>query len=287
MNLPLLLAFITFIGWGTGDLFTIVSTKKIGANLTVFWVFAIRILLSLLIVSFVPHDIRGITVPLFLFNIFIGVLYVLGNVLVSEAFRVSSAPLVGIIVQAFPALVLVFSVLIFKDPISIRQILFVAIIFLGVGLCSVDLRKLRESKQLFDRGTAIALLSALFLSIYFTFLRIPIQQYGWFIPNVIATACFPIIYLFIRKTKEKFVAPREKKVLFAVLMVGLLIGAGDFALNYGLSIPGGSRIIAPIAGASPILFVVMSYFIFKDKLTKQQVIGIITALAGIVLLTVG
>mgnify|MGYP001592826183 CR=1 FL=1 len=285
MDLPIILGLITFFGWGTGDLFTIAATRRIGANMTTFWIFFISFLLSLLLIPFAPHDVSAITLPLLGLNIFLGILYVSGNVLISEAFRLSSAPLVGIIIQAFPAVVLLLSALLFKDVITSSQFVFIAIIFAGVILCSVNFKKLTQSKKKVDKGTMLALLAMVFLSIYFTFSRITINSYGWFLPNLIATACFPIIYLFIKQRKETFVIPRVRLVWVAVFMVAILIRAGDFALNYGLSLPNASSIVAPIAGASPILFVVLSYFIFKDKVSRQQWVGIITALIGIILLT--
>ncbi|MEK9179657.1 MAG: DMT family transporter [Patescibacteria group bacterium] len=285
MNLPLILASIVFVGWGTGDLFTIVAARRIGANLTVFWVFFSSLILSLILMPFVPHNFQLITFPLLLLNIFLGILYVVGNVLVTEAFRLSSAPLVGIIIQSFPAVVLVLSALFFKDKITTSQAIYTIIIFTGIFLSSVDIRKLLTSQKLIDRGTSIALLAMVCLSIYFTFLRIPINAYGWFLPNFIGNACFPIIYFFLRARKEKFSFPTTIPVLVSVLMVGLLIKAGDFSLNWGLSIPGASSLVAPIAGASPILFVTLSALIFKDKVTKQQVFGILVTLIGIVLLT--
>ncbi len=285
MNLAIILGLITFIGWGTGDLFTIVATRKIGANLTAFWTFFISFLLSLVLFPFVPHGISGITLPLFLFNIFLGILYVSGNVLIVEAFRISSAPLVGIIIQAFPAVVLLLSVLVYGDVITSTQLIFVSLIFLGVFLCSVDLKNLKKSEKIIDKGTGLALIAMVFLSFYFTFTRILINHYGWFLPSFIANACFPLILLLIKRKKEKFLLPKPWKIFLAVSMVAILIKSGDFALNWGLSLPNVSSIVAPIAGAAPILFVVMSYFIFKDKLTRQQVWGIVTTLAGIILLT--
>lgn len=189
------------------------------------------------------------------------------------------------IIQAFPAVVLLLSALIFKDIITPIQMFFIVIIFLGVFLCSVDIKKLLNSEKILDRGTVLALLAMVFLSIYFTFSRILINSYAWFLPSFIATACFPLIYLYMKKNKEKLVVPRELKILLAVFMAGLLIRSGDFALNYGLSLPNASSLVAPIAGASPILFVTLSSLIFKDKLTRQQIAGVLTALTGIILLT--
>jgi drug/metabolite transporter (DMT)-like permease len=286
VNRAILLGLVTFFGWGTGDLFTIVATRKIGATLATFWIFFFGFLLSAILLPVAPHDLTGITLPLLALNIFLGILYVSGNVLVSEAFRLSSAPLVGIIVQAFPAVVLLLSHFVFGDIITPIQSVFIVVIFTGVILCSVDFKSLMASQKLFDKGTLIALLAMVFLSIYFTFSRIPINAYGWYLPNLISTACFPIIILFIRKRKEKMAMPGEFKILFSAFMVGFLIRAGDFALNYGLSLPNSSSVVAPIASASPILFAILSYLIFKDKLNRQQVAGIITTLAGIISLAV-
>lgn len=285
MNLALVLGLVTFIGWGIGDLFTIAATRRIGANLTTFWIFFCSFVLALLFMPFAPHDLTLITWPLLILNIFLGVLLISGNVLISEAFRTSSAPLVGIIIQAFPAVVLVLSAFIYGDIITQSQAIYIGIIFAGVTLCSVDFKRLLSSEKIFDKGTVLALVAMVFLSIFFTFSRILINAYGWFLPSLIATACFPIIYLFVRVRKEKLAVPKLPMVIMAVFMAGLLIRAADFSLNWGLSIPGASSTVAPIAGAAPILFVVMSYLVFKDKLTKQQIIGIGVTLLGIVLLT--
>ncbi|MEK7543995.1 MAG: DMT family transporter [Patescibacteria group bacterium] len=286
MNLALVLALVTFIGWGTGDLFSVVATRKIGATITTFWVFFFSFLLSLLVLPFAPHNIQAITIPLLLLNVFLGILFVSANVLVYEAFRLSSAPLVGIIIQGFPAVVMALSAVVFKDATSLMQWMLAAVVFIGVLLCSVDFQKVFSAKKLMDRGTIIALIAMIFLSIFFTFSRILINAYDWFLPTFIASACFPVIYFFIRKRKEQFILPRDPRIIVALCMGGLLIRSADFALNYGLSIPGASSLVAPISAAAPILFTILSYFIFRDKLTKQQIIGIVITLAGIVALSV-
>src|SRR6266404_1327635 len=113
MNLALLLAFITFLGWGTGDLFTIFAVRKIGTKPTVLWIFIFSFLLSLAALPFFPHNFAAVTIPLLCLNIFLGILFVTGNILVTEAFRIASAPLIGVIIPSFPAVVLVLSSLIY------------------------------------------------------------------------------------------------------------------------------------------------------------------------------
>jgi drug/metabolite transporter (DMT)-like permease len=285
MQLALLLALITFIGWGTGDLFTIVAVRKIGANLTTFWIFFFSFLLSLIVLPFVPHNFELITLPLLLLNIFLGILFVSGNVLVSEAFRISSAPIIGVIVPSVPAVTLLLSTIFFHDRITIQQTISIILVLIGIGLCGANFNEVKKSQKLFDKGAVLALIAIFFFAIFFTFSRVLIVTYGWYLPTFLATACFPIILIFLKRQKEKFTFPKQKKVILATFMVALLIRSGDFAFNYGLSIPNAIGIVAPIANSAPILFVIASYLIFKDKVSKQQIAGIAITLIGIVILT--
>lgn len=172
--MPILLALITYFGWGSGDVFGVYATRKIGAYLTTFYVFIFGFIIASLYVPFALNDLHKITLGLFLLNVLFSTAVLFGNFLLNEAFKRSNASVVGVIVQSFPTIILI--------------------------------------------------LSALFLR------------------------------------------------------------GGDIALNLGIS-SGFASIVAPISGASPTLFVALSYFIFKDKINRQQQIGIGICLIGIVLLS--
>ena len=64
----------------------------------------------------------------------------------------------------------------------------------------------------------------------------------------------------------------------------MLVRVAEFSYNLGIS-KGLVTIVAPIAGANPTLFVVLAFLFLKDPITKQQIIGIITTLIGIALLS--
>ena len=123
MGIAFVLGLIVYIGWGAGDIFGVYATRKLGAYLTTFFVLLFGFLLSSLYIPFALDDLHKITVGLFVINFALGAAYLSGNFLVNEAFRQSSASIVGIIIQSFPAIVLLLSALIFKDPISSKQLL--------------------------------------------------------------------------------------------------------------------------------------------------------------------
>lgn len=287
MEIGIVLGLIPYFGWAIGDIFGIYSSRKVGAYLTTFYVFVFGFLAASLYVPFALNDVQNITIPLLLLNILFGTIVLSGNYMINEAFKISNASIIGIIIQSFLALVIILSWLIFKDPITINQTLWIILIFFGVTLCTINIKDIKTGHFLRDRGIRLALISTLGFTIYFTFLRFFIDRYGWFWPNYIAIASFPLTLLIIKpvfKIKERIRLPRFKSVLLATFLSGLLLRGGDIALNYGVA-KGYAAISAPLAGASPTLFVILAAIIFKDKTTKQQKIGILIALIGIVLLS--
>lgn len=283
----LLLAFITYIGWGSGDIFGAYASRKIGSYRATAFVFIFSTLLASFYIPFALAEFQKITPLLFIINFIFGIAISFGNILLNEGFKRSSASLVGIIVQSFPAVVLLLSALIFKDAVSSNQILWTALIFAGVFICTINFKDLKRSKILVDSGIRLVLIATLIFSIYFTFFRIFSDSYGWFWANYISFISFPaaiVIFKYIFKIKEKIEIPKSKKVLIAAILSGLLLRGGDVALNYGIS-SGLASIVTPIAGASPTLFITLSSLIFKDPITRQQKIGIGICLVGILLLS--
>lgn len=59
----------------------------------------------------------------------------------------------------------------------------------------------------------------------------------------------------------------------------------EMTFNVGIS-KGYTSIVAPIAGANPVLFVILATFVFKDPITKQQAAGVILTLLGVILLSI-
>ena len=263
------------------------ATRRVGAYTTTVWVLIFGVLLSSLYIPFALQDLGKITLPFFLLNMVLGTAYLFGNFLVNQAFRSSNASVVGIIIQSFPAIVLILSALIFRDTITAKQVLWICMIFLGVFLCSFDTKDMKNLQLLKDYGIRLALIATFIFSIYFTFLRVFTETYNWFWPNYISFLTFPLALWLVRvvfKNVGSSYIPQNKSILVIIALSALLLRAGDIALNYGIG-NGFSSLVAPIAGASPTLFVVLSYLIFKDPIKKQQKLGIGISLIGIVLLS--
>ncbi len=282
---PLIFALISYIGWGTGDIFGTIATRKIGAYATTWWVYTIVFVICSFYAPFVWTEVYAYTIPLLLFNLFLGALYIGGNTLLNEAFRIGNPSLVGVINASFAAWTVIFSVLLLREPITPIAIGIIAIIFIGIIFCMVDFSQLHTKQLLRDRGVKLAILCALTFGFYFTFTKLIVNQVGWFWPNYISVACFPLIYFYMKWKHIPMVSPFTKKSLIPIAASAILLRSADFAFNIGLSF-GLSSVIAPIAGSFPTLFVVLAFLLFKDPIRKQQIIGIVITLFGIVLLNI-
>jgi drug/metabolite transporter (DMT)-like permease len=68
---------------------------------------------------------------------------------------------------------------------------------------------------------------------------------------------------------------------YAVAVMGIIEAGAIAAVNYGLTI-GDAILITPISSALSLVTITLAIVFLKEKVTKLQVLGIITAVGGIV-----
>jgi drug/metabolite transporter (DMT)-like permease len=279
----ILFALISYLGWGIGDFLSAFSTRKIGPYSFAFWSNAIWFLIFIPFYPFFINDLSSFSWQTFLILSAVSILDIVGLLAFYEGLRIGPVSLVGTISSSFAALVVVFSIVFLKEAITIWQLMSILVIFLGLFFSTLDLKVLKTGRPVLTKGVALGLLAMFCWGIAYTFIKIPIKEIGWFWSNNFLAFYFPFIYLFMRIRKIKLIRPDYNKALPFVIGSSLLFAAGGTSFNYAIS-RGLSSIVAPIAGSYPTLLVLLAFIFFKDKITKQQVLGIITTILGIVLL---
>lgn len=282
--MPLLFALISYFGWGSGDIFGTIAARKLGAYSASLYSYILRIGIFGLYIPFALADLSNLTRDTFLLNIGLGVLLLIGFVAFNEALRIANPSLVLSIAASFAALVVVLSVIFLKETLNSPQMVAILVIFAGILLSTLDFKGLRSGSFKLNRGVFLAFVAMVTWGIYFTFIKIPVQQIGWFWPNYISFTLFPLIFLYTKVRKIKLVPPTDKRGMLAVLAAVLLTGAAEFSFNFAIS-KGLTSVVAPIAGSNPTLFVILAFFVFKDPISRQQIAGIFSTLIGIVLLS--
>jgi drug/metabolite transporter (DMT)-like permease len=278
-------ALIAFFGWGTGDIFGTVAARKLGGFSSTLWSYVFRVIIFAILIPFYLVDLSRLTIEMFLFNIFLGVIGIIGLVSFNEGLKGGNAALVGTIAASYVMLVVIFSIIFLKEAITQSQIISILVIFIGLILSTLDLKQLKKSKVILNRSILLALIAMIVWGFYFTFIKIPVKQIGWFWPNYITVALFPLIFIFAKLRKVKLHSPKYKGAFWFAFVSALLIGIAEYSFIFGIN-TGLTTIVAPIAGAYPILFVILAFLVFKDPITRQQKFGILITLIGIVLLSV-
>lgn len=280
----ILFALLSYIGWGVGDIFGVIASKKIGGYSATFWSFAARAIVLTAYLPFIMNDIRHLTIANTLFTILLSFLFIIGSILFFKACNGANVSLVGAIGAAYAVPAIIISVIFLHETIMLPQAAAVGIILIGLVLSSVELQVLRQKKVFLEKGVLLVLVTVILWGIYFSFIKIPVKEIGWFLPNYFIYLLAPFILLIMKVKKVKLQYPTQKKTILGLIFYTLLATMGNFAYNIGIT-NGFVSVVAPIAGAYPTIFVILSFLIFKDKITPQQLVGIIISLIGIVMLS--
>jgi len=276
-------ALLTLIGWGTGDIFVTLASRRLGNVKAYFWGFFIALIIASL---YIPFAGPIVDYKMFALAILLNGMHTLGNLSYFRALEVGNASVVGSITGGHPLITVLIALFILHEPVRGAQLMAIAVILAGILLTSINLKPSSGSKGILsDPGVKFALITIILWGIRFAFIKIPSETIGWFWSG------FPL-YLWIfpllatkgmRSGGIKKVFER-KTLLFITIYALLGTILGDFAYNAAVA-RGFTSVVAPIAGTAPVLFVILTRFIFKEKLSGQQKLGIAFSLLGIALIS--
>lgn len=278
-------ALISYVGWGTGDVVGAVATRRLGAYSTTLWSAILSLLLFASYMPFSINDLYKLTPVVLFITLAIGVIFLIAFLSFNQAMIVGNPAIVGAIVSAYSSIAVVLSIVFLGERISLPQGAVITLIFIGIVLTSVNINEFWKGKVITGKAIIYSLIALLCFGVYATFIRIPIDQIGWFWPSVlvyISLLCTLLVVVKIRKVTIK--KPTQNRALLPLLVSVLLLRSGELA--YGIALTKElTAIVAPIAGAYPTLFVPLAFLVFRERVTKQQIGGIVLTVIGIVLLS--
>lgn len=281
----IIFALISFVGWGIGDLLVATTARRLEPFSGSVWSMFLTIILFGPYALFVAGDLSKLTLPLLLLNLFLGTILIAGIIAFREGLRIGNVGLVSTIGSAFTVITTILAVIFFNERLNFLQSVLILVIFLGLFLSTFKLGEVKKRKVVLDKGALLGVMAMISWGIYFAFIKIPVREIGWFWPNYITFLMFPLLYLFMRLRKIRLLSPNTNNAFVPLVSSTIIARIAEFSFNIGISL-GYTSIVAPIAGASPVLLVILAFLFFKDPITKQQIVGIITTLIGIVLLSV-
>lgn len=177
-------------------------------------------------------------------------------------------------------LTVIFAVICFKETENIA-IKLIGTVSLAVGIFLMIEKKQSVEKKESKGWVLYAVLSAVFAALTSIFAKIGISNVESNLATAIRTSVVLVMAWLIvfAQGKQKKLKQIEKRELMFILLSGVSTGASWLCYYYAIQ-NGVVSVVVPIDKMSILFSVTFSYFVFKEKLSKKAVIGLVIMLLG-------
>lgn len=177
-------------------------------------------------------------------------------------------------------LTVIFAVICFKETENIA-IKLIGTVSLAVGIFLMIEKKQSVEKKESKGWVLYAVLSAVFAALTSIFAKIGISNVESNLATAIRTGVVLVMAWLIvfAQGKQKKLKQIEKRELMFILLSGVSTGASWLCYYYAIQ-NGVVSVVVPIDKMSILFSVTFSYFVFKEKLSKKAVIGLVMMLLG-------
>ena len=286
--MDILYGLIAMTFWGTALFLAALASRKFGNVLTLFWMqlFGFLIAAIYFIFNFQSFNFEPIYkfLPVLLL---IAVLQVIAYLAFYKGLEKGQVSLVSPIGSSWGVITAILGVIFYKESLGWLQFLAIILIVAGGVLISLNLSDLIKSKKInLLLGVKEGIISMLGWGVSLFLLVPATKELGWFLPAFIFRLFLLItLGLFILFSQKSFVSKTVKIPLKLLIPIGIFDVGAFFAYSLGVS---GSfaSIVAPIGGANTVVTILLASLVLKEKMTRNQIIGIIGVVAGLVLIAI-
>lgn len=254
-------------------------SRKLGlfTTLLVSSVGALAIYLTLFIVLRPDVDVDG---PILLVLFGQSALIVLTYLSFYRALALGPLAVVTPIASAFAIVVVMLSFIFIRERLSLIQSVGAVVTVGGVMMAS-----LRHGQQRVGRGVLFAVGALLGFGCAAFFSGLFARKLGFLLPAVITRSMITAMYLAAASTTKLRIAKRlSLKTLGMLAVLGMVDGLGFLAFSRGAQI-GTISIVTLASGAYPLVPLTLGVVVFKERLARNQWIGVAAVFAGVALLS--
>jgi bacterial/archaeal transporter family protein len=269
-------------GWGIYDFLGGVYAKQIGPFKSFFWsqlaglIFAILLLFAFTINLNVPILVI-ILLPI------AAIVYSAGYLFFFKGFEIGNLSIVAATMNLWAVFTMLFAFIFMGQRLSTLQSLGVLMIISGVTLASLNRGDIKNQSFQLSSGVKETVLGAFFFGVFWNISEVISEKIGWLLTTLFVKfgiILFLLLFSFLMK-RELDLTEATTKTKCMVVLMGIIEAGAVAIVNYGLTI-GDAILITPIASALSIVTITLAIIFLKDKVTKLQGLGIITAIAGII-----
>jgi len=270
------------IGWGIYDFLGGVYARQIGSFKSFFWsqlagfIFALLLIFAFTISLDVPILVI-ILIPI------AAIVYSAGYLFFFKGFEIGNVSIVAATMNLWAVFTMLFAFIFMGQRLSAVQTLGVFMVISGVTLASLNWSDIRNQSFQLSSGVKETVLGAFFFGVFWNISEVISEAIGWLLTTLFVKfgiILFLLLFSFLVKRELDLTQTTTKTKCMVALMGFIEVGAVAI-VNYGLTI-GDAILITPIASALSIVTITLAIIFLKDNVTKLQGLGIITAIAGIV-----
>ncbi|MCA2000707.1 MAG: DMT family transporter, partial [Chloroflexi bacterium] len=200
-----------------------------------------------------------------------------------KGFEVGNVSLIAATMNLWAVFTMAFAFIFMGQRLSSTQTVGVLMIISGVMLASVNWGGIRNQNFQVSSGVGEAVAGAFFFGVFWNISEVISEEIGWLSTTLLVKfgiIVFLLFFSFVAK-REVNVTKTASKTKYAILAMGVIEAGAVGVVNYGLTL-GDAILVTPIASALSIVTIALAIVFLKDKVAKLQGLGIVTAIAGII-----
>ena len=280
--LSILSGIAGMFGWGIYDFLGGVYSKQIGPFKSFFWS-QLAGLISILLLLFAFTINLNVPILVIILLPIAAIVYSVGYLFFFKGFEMGNVSIVAATMNLWAVFTMLFAFIFMGQRLSTMQTLGVFMIISGVTLASLNWRDIKNHNFKLSLGVKETVFGAFFFGVFWNISEIISEKIGW-LPTTLfvkfGIIVFLLLFSFLIK-RELVLTKVTTKTKIIVLLMGSIEAGAVAIVNYGLTI-GDAILITPIASALSIVTITLAIIFLKDKVTKLQGLGMITAIAGII-----
>jgi transporter family protein len=269
-------------GWGIYDFLGGVYTKQIGPFKAFFWS-QLAGLISVSLLLFVFPISLNVPILVIVLLPVAAILYSAGYLFFFKGFEIGNVSIVAATMNLWAVFTMLFAFIFVGQRLSTIEFLGVLMIISGITLASLNWSDIRNQRFQLSSGVKEAVLGAFFFGVFWNISEVISEEIGWLLTTLfvkLGIVLFLLLFSFLIK-RELGLKKTTTKTKYMVGLMGIIEAGAVAVVNYGLTI-GDAILITPISSALSIVTIILAIIFLKDKVTKLQGIGILTAIAGII-----
>ena len=280
--LSILLGIGGMFGWGIYDFLGGVFAKQIGSFKSLFWS-QLAGFISIFLLAIVFKSSVKPSVFVIILSFIAAILYSAGYLFFFKGFEVGNLSIIAATMNLWTVFTMLFAFMFMGQRLSTLQTLGVLMIIFGATLASLNWNEIRNQKFQLSAGVKQAVFGAFFFGVFWNVSEIISEKVGWLLTTLLVKfgiILFLLIFSLLVKQGIGLIKI-STKTKYIILLMGVVEAGAVALVNYGLTI-GDAILITPIASALSIVTITLAIIFLKEKVTKIQGLGIVTAIVGII-----